>query len=211
VATTAELGKIPLFQGLREAELGELSSRAERRSLQAGETFIREGGRSDELFVILSGRVKVYLTDPSGRKHVVDVRTAGQYVGEMALDDKPRSASVRTIVPTEVAVISAADFKAFLLRHPEVALQVIRNLIRLTRNQNVRTLEDVRSRADLQLYVERLRTAHGVDLPSVRRWLVAKRWVLVTLLAFAIGQYYFLDVLLEMMSIDTGTFPGAGR
>jgi CRP/FNR family cyclic AMP-dependent transcriptional regulator len=211
VATTAELGKIALFQGLRDEELRELSSRAQRRSLQAEETFIREGGRSDELFVILSGKVKVYLTDANGRKHVVDVRGAGQYVGEMALDDKPRSASVRTIVPTEVAVITAAEFKAFLIRHPEVALQVIRNLIRLTRSQNVKTIEDVRSRADLQLYIEQLKASHGVDLPSVRRWLVAKRWVLVTLLAFAVGQYYFLGVLLEMMAIDPGTFPGAGR
>jgi CRP-like cAMP-binding protein len=209
VATTAELHKISLFQGLKDEELRELSSRAQRRSLQAEETFIRAGGRSDELFVILSGRVKVYLTDPNGKKHIVDIRGAGQYVGEMALDDKPRSASVRAIVPTEVAVISAGDFRDFLIRHPEVALQVIRNLIRLTRNQNVRTLADVRSRADLQVYIEQLRSAKGLDLPSVRRWVVAKRWVLVALLAFAIGQYYFLDVLLEMMSIETGTFLGS--
>ena len=211
MATTAELGKISLFQGLRDEELREVSSWAQRRSLQAEETFIREGARADELFVILSGKVKVYLTDPNGKKHVVDVRSAGQYVGEMALDDKPRAASVRTMVPTEVAAIPVADFRAFLIRHPEVALHVIRNLIRVTRSHNVRTIEDVRSRADLQIYIERLKTANAADLPSVRRWALAKRWVLVVLLAFAIGQYYFLDVLLEVMSIDTGTFWSATR
>jgi CRP-like cAMP-binding protein len=211
VATTAELGKIALFEGLQEVELRELASRAQRRSLQAEETFIREGGRSDELFVILSGKVKIYLTDANGKKHVLDIRGAGQYVGEMALDDKPRSASVRAIVPTEVAVIPAADFKAFLMRHPEVALQVIRNLIRVTRGHNVRTLQDVRSRADLQRYIEQLRMAKGDELPSVRRWVLAKRWILFALLAFAVAQFYFLDVLLEMMSIDTGNFRGPGR
>ena len=211
MTTAAELGKITLFQGLQDAELRELASRTQRRSLQAEETFIREGERSEELYLILSGKVKVYLSAPNGKKHVVDIRGAGQYVGEMMLDDKPRSASVRTIVPSEVAVISRADFNAVLVQHPQLALQVIRNLIRLTRSQNVRTIEDVRSRADLQIYIEQLKGTKGADLPSVQRWLVAKRWVLITLLAFAIGQYYFLDVLLDLMSIDTGTFRSISR
>jgi CRP/FNR family cyclic AMP-dependent transcriptional regulator len=201
----ADLSKITLFQGLNDAELRELGARAEVRTLPGETTFIREGERADSLFLILSGKVKVYLTDAQGKKFVVDIRSTGQYVGEMMLDDKPRSASVRTIDPSELAVLSRNDFKAFLLKHPEVSLQVIRNLIRLTRGQNVKTIQDVRTRAELQLYIEQLKAAKAEDLPSVRRWAVAKRWVLVTLLVFAIGQYYFLDVLLEMMSINNIT------
>jgi len=86
-----------------------------------------------------------------------------------------------------------------------VALQVIRNLIRLTRSQNVRTVEDVRTRADLQLYSEQLKMTKGQDLPSVKRWEVAKRWMLVTLLLFAVLQFYFLDVLLRTMSLPNVT------
>ena len=40
----------------------------------------------------------------------------------------------------------------------------------------------------------------------MRRWAVAKRWVLVALLVFALGQYYFLNVLLETMSLGGITF-----
>ncbi|HSA89951.1 MAG TPA: cyclic nucleotide-binding domain-containing protein [Burkholderiales bacterium] len=209
--TSADLAKITLFQGARDAELRELAQRAERRSLPAEATFIREGERADQLFLILAGKVKVYLTDASGKKFVVDVRGAGQYVGEMMLDDRPRSASVRTVEPSELAVISRADFQAFLLKHPEVALQVIRNLIRITRTHNVRTIEDVHTRADLQVYIEQLKATRGQDLPSVKRWAVAKRWALVALLAFAIGQYYFLDVLLEMVSLGGGVAVGVRR
>ena len=203
----ADLSKITLFQGLQDADLRELGGRAEVRALPAETTFIIEGDRADSLFLILSGKVEVYLTDAQRKKFVVDTRRAGQYVGEMMLDDKPRSASVRTIEPSEFAAISRADFKAFLLRHPEVALQLIRNLIRLTRGHNVRALEDVRTRADLQLYIEQLKVTKAEDLPSVRRWMVAKRAVLVTLLVFAIGQYYFLDVLLEIMLMSSITLP----
>jgi CRP-like cAMP-binding protein len=207
----ANLGRIALFQGLQDAELRELGSRAEVRALPAEATFIREGERADSLFFILSGKVKVYLTDARDKKFVVDIRRAGQYVGEMMLDDNPRSASVRTTEPAELAVVSRADFKAFLLKHPEVALHVIRNLIRVARGHNVRTLEDVRTRSELQLYIEQLKATKAQDLPSVRRWIAAKRWVLVALLVFAVGQYYFLDILLEMMSIGGGITISAGR
>jgi CRP/FNR family transcriptional regulator, cyclic AMP receptor protein len=204
----ADLSKITLFHGLQEADLRELTSRAEVRAVPAETTIIREGERADSLFLILKGKVKVYLKDPHGRKLVVDVRYAGQYVGEMVLDDKPRSASVRTVERSELAIVSRDDFKSFLLKHPEVALQVIRNLIRLTRGQNVKTVQDVRSRAELQLYIEQLKMTKAEDLPSVRRWARAKRWALVTLLVFAVGQYYFLDVLLEVISLPNITILG---
>jgi CRP-like cAMP-binding protein len=201
----ADLTQIALFKGLREAELRELAERAEIVAFPAEATIIREGDPADSLFLILSGKVKVYLTDAHGKKVVVDVRRAGQYVGEMMLDDKPRSASVRTIEPSEFAVISRADFKALIAKHPEVALQVIRNLIRTTRGQNVKTIADVRTREELQLYIEQLRSTKGQDLPSVKRWEVAKRWILITLLVFSILQFYFLDVLLKTMTLRSIT------
>ena len=201
-----DLSKITLFQGLPDTALRELGERAQARSLAAEETFIRQGEAADSLFLILNGKVKVYLTDVAGTKLVVDIRRAGQYVGEMMLDDKPRSASVRTMEPTELAMVSRTDFQDFLIKNPEVALQVIRNLIRLTRSQNVRTVEDVRTRADLQLYIEQLKATKGQDLPSVKRWEVAKRWMLVALLLLAVMQFYFLDVMLKTMSLSGVTF-----
>jgi CRP-like cAMP-binding protein len=206
----ADLTQISLFKGLREAELRELSERAEIVAYPAEATIIREGDPADALFLILSGKVKVYLTDAHGKKVVVDVRRAGQYVGEMMLDDKPRSASVRTIEPSEFAVVSRADFKALLAKHPDLALQVIRNLIRTTRGQNVKTIEDVRTREELQVYIEQLRSTKGQDLPSVKRWEVAKRWILITLLVFSILQFYFLDVLLNTMTLRSITVMSGG-
>jgi CRP-like cAMP-binding protein len=205
----ADLSRISLFQGLKAADLRALSERSQVRTLPADAQLIQQGDPADALYAILRGRVKVYLTDANGKECVVDVRTAGQYVGEMMLDDRPRSASVKAIEPCEVAEIPRADFKALLLHHPELSLQVIRNLIRVARGHNVRTLEDVRTRSELQLYIEQLKASKGEDLPSVKRWVVAKRWVLVTLLVFAVGQYYFLDILLEMMSIGGITFLGS--
>ena len=201
----ADLTKISLFRGLRDDDLRSLGERCAVRTLPANAMLIREGDAAEALFVIVRGKVKVWLTDPHGKELVVDLRSAGQYVGEMMLDDNPRSASVSTLEPSEFVVVPRADFKALLGRNPDVALQVIRNLIRLTRGHNVKTLEDVRNREELQLYIEQLRAKKGQDLPSVKRWMTAKRWVLVGLLVFAVLQFYFLDVLLRTMSMRSIT------
>lgn len=198
----ADLAKVALFQGLGEAELRDLGARWETRTLPAGGVLISQGEVADSLFLILKGKVKVVLHDPNGKEFVVDVRGAGQYVGEMMLDEKPRSASVIVTEPSEFAVISRTEFKSVLAKHPEVAMHLIRNLIKLARGHNVKTIEDVRSRSELQIYIEQLKGKKAQDLPSVKGWLVAKRWMLATLLAFAVLQYYFLHVFVELMSMS---------
>jgi CRP/FNR family cyclic AMP-dependent transcriptional regulator len=138
----ADLKRIPLFEGLPEAELRALAERTVTRSYPKRAIIVTEGDDSDSLYLILSGRVKVYLADEHGKELILAIKGAGQYFGEMVLDDQPRSASVITLEPAQFAVLSRADFRAFLLRHPEVALLLIQNLIRLARglNQNVRNL-----------------------------------------------------------------------
>src|SRR5688500_19010898 len=138
----ADLKGIPLFEGLPDAELRALAERCVTRSYARQAIIVSEGDDSDSLYLILSGRVKVYLADEHGKELILAIKGPGQYFGEMVLDEQPRSASVITLEPAQFAVLSRADFRAFLLRHPEVALHLIQNLIKVARglNQNVRNL-----------------------------------------------------------------------
>jgi len=139
---TVDLKSIPLFEGVPEAELRALAERAVTRNYPKQAIIVNEGDQSDSLYLILSGRVKVYLADEHGKELILAIKGAGQYFGEMVLDGEPRSASVITLEPAQFAILSRTDFKQFLLKHPEVSLQLIQNLIRLARglNQNVRNL-----------------------------------------------------------------------
>src|SRR2546423_7519511 len=111
----------------------------------------------------------------------------------------------------ECGVCPGEDFRAFRLNHPPVSLHVIRNLIQVARGQNIKTREDVRTREDLRRYIEQLRTKKVVDDPGVKRWMNAKRVTLLVLLICAVLQYYFFDVLLEMLQVPSlTTFIGGG-
>lgn len=157
-----DLKGIPLFQGVSAADLGALADRAATRSYPKQAIIINEGDESDSLYLILGGRVKIYLADEHGKELILAIKGPGQYFGEMVLDEQPRSASVMTLEPAQFAILSRADFRAFLLGHAEVALQLIQNLIRVARglNRSVRNLAmlDVYGRVArilLELAVER--------------------------------------------------------
>ena len=137
-----DLRSIPLFEGVAEAELHALAECTVTRSYPKQAIIVSEGDDTDSLYLVLAGRVKVYLSDEAGKELILAIKGPGQYFGEMVLDSQPRSASVMTLEPSQFAILSRADFKAFLLRHAEVALQLIENLIRVARGltHNVRSL-----------------------------------------------------------------------
>ena len=112
------------------------------RSYPKNAIIITEGDPSDSLYVILSGRVKVYLSDESGKEVVLDVHGPGRYVGEMAIDNQPRSASVMTLEPCKLSVLSGAQFREFVRQNPDAAVHLIRSLTHRARvaSQNIRSL-----------------------------------------------------------------------
>jgi CRP/FNR family cyclic AMP-dependent transcriptional regulator len=117
---------------------------------------INEGDQGDSLFVILSGRVKIYSSNEAGREFVIDFHGPGEYVGEMSLDGAPRSASVMTVEPTTCAVVNRAQFRDFILAHPDFAMHLIERLIHRVRvttgNLKSLALSDVYGRLVRLLY-----------------------------------------------------------
>lgn len=123
------LRKVLVFAGIGDAGLEALAALAVTRSYPKNTIIVSEGDRSDTLFVILAGRVRVFVSDLDNRELVLNVQGPGEYFGEMILDDGPRSASVITLEPCRMAVVTRESFRGFIKRNPEAAIAVIRNLI----------------------------------------------------------------------------------
>lgn len=109
---------------------------------------INEGDVGDSLYIVLTGRVKVFASNEAGREVVIDFHGPGEYVGEMSLDGSPRSASVITVLPTSCAIVSRTNFREFILAHPEFALNLVERLIHRVR----RATENVKSLALSDVY-----------------------------------------------------------
>jgi CRP/FNR family cyclic AMP-dependent transcriptional regulator len=147
---------------LTEAELNAVSRHAVTRSYPKNTVVVSEGDHTESLYIIVSGRVKIYVSDEKGKEIVLNEAGPGEYFGEMVLDGGPRSASVMTVDPTRFLVIPKEDFGAFVAGSPEFSLRLIRKLIRhvrmLTSNVKSLALMDVYGRVArmlLDLAVER--------------------------------------------------------
>ncbi len=104
------------------------------RSFPKNSVLVQEGDKSDQFYILLAGKLKVFLADDDGKEIVVDMLSPKQYFGEMALDGESRSASVMTVEASKLAVIQREDFKRFLAENPDAALALIVTLIRRARN-----------------------------------------------------------------------------
>lgn len=143
------------------------------RTYAANTVLIHEGDVSDALFIVLSGRVKVYSAGAQGREIVLDELDAGHYFGELAMDGAPRSVSVKTMEPTTCCVVQRDGLDAFLAGHPEFAAHLSHKLVRMVRRltEQVKSLalQDVYGRVARVLMELSDPTADGGDTRTVRQ------------------------------------------
>ena len=136
------------FGPLQPDALRALAATAVVRRFPKNAVLINDGEQGDSLFIVLSGRLKVYASNDAGREIVIDFHGPGECVGEMSLDGAPRSASVMTTEPTTCALVSRDQFREFIRERPDFALYVIGKLIQRAR----RATENVKSLALSDVY-----------------------------------------------------------
>jgi CRP/FNR family cyclic AMP-dependent transcriptional regulator len=132
--STAVLKAVPLFAGFPDDQLRMLTTMVTRRSAARSTTIMAGGDATDSLYIVLSGRLKVMMSDSDGKEVILSILGPGEFFGEMGLiDDEPRSASVVTIEACELLAIAKRDFKKCLLENNEMAMAVMRGLVRRLR------------------------------------------------------------------------------
>ena len=115
------LARMPLFRALNDREILRLLQVVEVSTYHDGEVVIREGDRGEELFIVLTGSVKVC----RGESHLVTLKP-GDHFGEMALvRSQPRSASVFSELDTELMVIRRSDFFDILRNEHQLAVKLL--------------------------------------------------------------------------------------
>lgn len=119
---------------LSEADLMAMGSHGIARSYPKNTIIVTEGDTTDSLYIILEGRVKAFVSDGEGHDMVLSTQGPGEYFGEMALDEGPRSASIMTLEPSRFLVVQKNDLRDFVMKNPAFALSLIEKLIHRARS-----------------------------------------------------------------------------
>ena len=128
------LKSVPLFAGFPDEQLRALVSVVTRRSVPRGSMIMAAGDPIDSLYIVISGRLKVMMSEADGKEVILSILGPGEFFGEMGLiDDSPRSASVVTIEPCELLSVTKRDFKKCIVENVEMSMTVMRGLVRRLR------------------------------------------------------------------------------
>ena len=111
----------PLFASLSGQERDEVFKRFQLVSVPE-ETLIFNGGDPPgSLYLIKSGEVEIFIRNPKGDKVILSNLKSGDFFGEIGpLFNKPRSASAKTIQPSELLELSKGDLEACLFQFPQI-------------------------------------------------------------------------------------------
>jgi len=156
------------FRGVSDAEVEALADVAVEQTYPPGHTLCSEGALEHVFYIVADGQVAITQRLGEHDKRVLTVRNPGEFFGEMALiENKPRTASVTTVVETTVLEIYEDVFNDFLGNSPTIALALIRSITASLR------ASDQAAIADLSLKNIELAKAYE-DLKAAQQSLVAK-------------------------------------
>ena len=134
---------VDILEPLSQEQIEEVLQRVPDAHFEQGQILYAPEDRSEALFLLKRGRVRIYKLDQEGREFTLDVVEASTIFGEMALTaQRLWGAYAETMEPTDVCILKSEDVESLVRDHPDVGLKMIRVLserLRLCENR----LEDI--------------------------------------------------------------------
>jgi CRP-like cAMP-binding protein len=127
--------RVPLFSLLTAEQAQTIADSVAKQRFKRGEVLVEQGHKTDAMYILLNGRVRVLTSDQRGREVILAVLKSGDYVGEMSMiDNEPHSATVRAELQTDTLVLSRADFERCLPDASSLSYAIMRGLVRRLRH-----------------------------------------------------------------------------
>lgn len=156
------LRSIPLFSGLDEAAIEKVAALVKTRSFKKNAVVVTQGDDTTSVYIVIDGRLRVFRDDADGNEVILNDLQRGSWFGELVvLADSTRSASVVTLEPSQLGIISKQDLDQLLATNPMLTLSIAKFLARRV----VELTEDVSDMAMLDVYgrVARTLEKHAKD------------------------------------------------
>jgi hypothetical protein len=136
------LKRIPLYGSLTLDQLRTIAEHLTEREMLPGEVIVYEGERSQELYLIVSGKVDI-LKHFGTTPQLLNTQGAGEFFGHMAIfEDRPRSADVVAAEQGILLVLSPEHFRQTILQDPAISFEIFRALSAFIRRFDEEAMEE---------------------------------------------------------------------
>lgn len=127
MATKAEiLLEVPFFSTLDASEAAALAERVDERSAKKGEVLFEIGHPGEELFIVRSGKVEIWIKRQTGERVVLETASAGDFFGEISLlDGGSRNATATVTEDAELIIVDRGDLDELFRVKPAAAMDLL--------------------------------------------------------------------------------------
>ena len=162
------IGNLWVFENLKPEEMAALARAAGRKPYKRGQEVFAQGDPANRMFLIKAGRVKLSKITEAGNEITLDIRKAGDFLGEsMLIEDADYPLTAWCLEDTLICSFSNGDFEKLILENPNIGLQVIKNLSNrinwLTERVGSLSLTNLEDR--LYQVLTQVAREHGVESP----------------------------------------------
>ncbi|HBN96613.1 MAG TPA: Crp/Fnr family transcriptional regulator [Firmicutes bacterium] len=134
---------VPIFHSLTEEEMLEVAQITRRVVVQKGEEIYAMDDEVDSLFVIHSGRVKIYRLSDTGKEQVIRILRSGDFLGELTLfNHSPMGDYAEALEESSMCVIDGDALKELMGKYPSIAFRILEELSKRLETAE-RLLEDI--------------------------------------------------------------------
>lgn len=117
---------VPIFNHLEKEQMDEIMAVTHSVLYKKGENIYCAGDRSDSLYIVSEGRVRIYRLSESGKEQLLRILHPGDFTGELALfSETMHEAYADAMEETSVCTVKRSDLKDILLKYPSISLKVL--------------------------------------------------------------------------------------
>jgi CRP-like cAMP-binding protein len=129
--------------GLSELDKKIIIDRCTRRSVRSRTVIVSQGSSGRDMFIVVSGSLKVSVLSGEGKEISFVVLRPGDYFGELSMiDGRRRSATVTAIENSELLVLGHSQYELLLRDHPHTATEFLTRLL-LTLANRIRATDEL--------------------------------------------------------------------
>lgn len=132
--------KVPIFSFLSDDELKKIVDLTGHKFYKKGDMICSEGEKSDTLFIINEGGVKISKLTKDGKEQIVHIFTSGDFFGELSLfsSNETYNFDVYAISDLKICTLTKENMNEILMSNPEISLKLLQVITkRLTQTENL--------------------------------------------------------------------------
>ncbi len=117
---------VPIFNHLEREQMEEIKQVVKSSSYKKGEILYREGDKSDFLYIVRKGKIRIYRLSESGKEQLLRILNPGDFTGELALfRESIHESYAEAMCDTDVCLISRDDLQELLIKYPSISLKIL--------------------------------------------------------------------------------------